>query len=215
MRGLVVGLVVSLLAVAPPHARAQSSQSSAYLRWTAAEAERIGKGMRVNGRVGGAFDLRVIHTERSYNYKLRATWLTTEVIQATARLAQLSERLSDEQTESLVREASAAGEAVFLVEIDPREGSGIIPPDWSVFLGPAGSPEDGVAGRNEPALEGMKALKGVYRRDYNYERFWVTVPLKRTDGSPLFPPGTTAVELTVRIHDKEGRVTWPLPAHLR
>ena len=110
MRRLVVGLTVSLLAVAPSHARAQSSQSSAYLRWTAAEAERVGKGMRVNGRVGGAFDLRVIHTERSYNYKLRATWLTTEVIQAAARLAQLSERLSDEQTESLVREATAAGE---------------------------------------------------------------------------------------------------------
>jgi len=49
------------------------------------------------------------------------------VIQATARLLQLSERLSDGQVEELVREATAAGDVVILVEIDPREGSGVIP----------------------------------------------------------------------------------------
>lgn len=213
MRRFVAGLVAGLSIVAG--VGAQSVSAPEYLHWTAQEAERIGRAMRVNGRVGGVLDLRLVHTERSYNYKLRATWLTPDVIRATARSAQIAERLTDAQTEVLVREASDAGDAVVLVEIDPREGSGIIPPDWSAFLGPVGAPESGVAGRNEPALEAMKALQGVYRRDYNYDRFWLVFPLIRPDGATLFPPGTSQVELAVRIHNKEGRVTWPLPTSLR
>src|SRR3989442_7079610 len=57
-----------------------------YLTWSAEQAVNIGKSWRVNGRVGGAFDLRVIHTEHSYNYKLRATLMAPELILATARL---------------------------------------------------------------------------------------------------------------------------------
>src|SRR5215212_582645 len=70
-----------------------------YLTWSALDAERVGKSTRVNGRVGGALDFRVVHTEHSYNYKLRATWLSRDVVCATARLLQLSDHLSDEQTE--------------------------------------------------------------------------------------------------------------------
>jgi len=51
--------------------------------------------MRANGRVGGWFDARVVHTEHSYNYKLRATWLTPEVIRASARMIQLVEGMEE------------------------------------------------------------------------------------------------------------------------
>lgn len=182
-----------------------------YLNWSAAQAERVGKSTRINGRVGGVLDFRVVHTEHSYNYKLRATWLTREVIQATVRLLQLTERLTDGQAEELVREATAAGDVVMLVEIDPREGSGVIPNGWSAFLGPAGNDRDVVRGENIPDLERMKGLRGVYRRDYNYELFWVVFPLKDADGAALFPSGVTRAELTVRISNKEGRVSFPVP----
>lgn len=45
--------------------------------------------------------MRVVHTEHSYNYKLRATLMTTEAISVAARLEQLRGRLSVEQTRAL------------------------------------------------------------------------------------------------------------------
>jgi hypothetical protein len=211
--GLFVAMIVMGLVV-PAGAQDTSSKLS-YLAWSAAEAERIGRSTRVDGRVGGAFDIRVVHTEHSYNYKLRATWLTKDVIQATARLLQLSERLTDSQTEELVQKATAAGDVVIMVEVDPREGSGVIPNDWSAFLGPSGNDRDVARGANTPALEKVKALRGAYRRDYNYDLFWVVFPLKTANGVPLFPSGVTQAALTVRISSKEGRVSFPVPAFLR
>lgn len=140
MRSVLQAVIVSIrIASLPSLSYGQQAGSGAdrsYLTWTAARATQVGRSTRVNGRVGGAFDFRITHTEHAYNYKIRATWLTSEVIRATARLAQLSERLSDEQTEVLVSEAEAAGDAVILVEIDPREGSGVIPPEWIATLQP-------------------------------------------------------------------------------
>jgi hypothetical protein len=53
------------------------------------EAVRIIKSMRVDGRVGGAWDGRVTSTDKSYNYKLRATWFTPKVKLSTgSRLSQ-------------------------------------------------------------------------------------------------------------------------------
>ena len=208
-------VAVAVIALVAPAVAQQTNTKSPYLTWSAAEAERIGKATRVDGRVGGAFDFRVVHTEHSYNYKLRATWMTKDVIQATARLLQLSERLTDSQTEELVREATAAGEIVVMVEIDPREGSGVIATDWSAFLGPSGSGSDVARGVSTPALENVKALRGVHRRDYNYDLFWVVFPLEATNGTPLFPSGVTQATLTVRISGKEGHVSFPVPASLR
>jgi len=186
-----------------------------YLAWSAAEAERIGKATRVDGRVGSAFAFRGLHTDRAFNYKLRATWLTKDVIQATARLLQLSERLTDSQTEALVQEATAAGDVVMMIEVDPREGSGVIPNDWLALLGPAGNDKDVVRGASVPALEKVKALRGAHRRDYNYDLFWVVFPLKTAEDVPLFPSGAMQAALTVRIAGKEGRVAFPVPAYLR
>ena len=103
---------------------------------------------------------------------------------------------------------------VVIVEIDPREGSGVIPSDWEAFLQPKGSEERIARGAVDARLRDVKALAGVLRRNFDYDRFWVTFPLQK-DGSPLFRPSDTAAELVVRIHGREGRVEWPIPASLR
>lgn len=213
MRSLCTLVLVGIAAFATGLRAQPADRRSSYLSWSADEAKRIGRAMRVNGRVGGAFDLRVVHTERSYNYKLRATWLTKDVVLATARLLQLSERLTDAQTEELARQGLAAGDVVMMIEIDPREGSGIIPPDWSAFLSVAGNGRDAVTGVNTPALEKLKALRGVYARDYNYDVFWVVFPAERS--APMFSAGVSEATLTVRVSGKEGRVQFPIPRDYR
>ncbi len=66
-----------------------------------------------------------------------------------------------------------------------------------------------------PELRGVKGLAGVLQRNYDYERFWVTFPLTREDGSPLFGDADRVAQLIVRIINKEGRVEWPVPASMR
>lgn len=177
-----------------------------YLSWNAKQAEAIGKAARVNGRVGGWFDGRVVRTNESYNYKLAATWLTPDVIRATARLRQLALRLSPDETETMVRSALREDSTTVLVEIDPREGSGVIPLDWLALLEVGGST---IRGSSQPEKKDDPAFAGVVRRNYDYDRFWITFPL-RTNGAASFPPGATSVDLVVRIKSKEGRVTWPI-----
>jgi len=190
----------------------------AWLSWAAPRAEAIGRAAYVQGRVGGFFDTRLLKTERSYNYKLAATWMTGDVIRATARLQQIGQRLSDAEAMALVAEAEAVEGTVVLVEIDPREGSGVIPDDWSAFLQPAtdrGREARSVRGENRPRLRDVKALAGVRRRNYDYDRFWVVFPLRHADGLPLFAAGVAEAELVVRIADREGRVKWPIPPSLQ
>lgn len=209
-------LVLVVLAVGMAHAAAP--EDAAYLHWTAAEAANIGKSMYARGRVGGVFDTRLLKTERSYNYKLAATWLTPDVIRATARLAQLAGRLPDDEAQAIVAEAEAAGETVVMVEIDPREGSGVIPVDWSAFLQPRDAARDSArpaAGVQRPQLRTVRGLAGVLRRNYDYDRFWVVFPLRDLGGKPLLAESTATAELVVRIHDKEGRVQWPVPPSIR
>ncbi len=169
--------------------------------------------MHKDGRVGGFFDTRILSTNRSYNYKLSATWLTPEVIRAAARSAQLREFLSDEATEQLVVDAEAAGETVVLIEIDPREGSGVIPLTRGAFLR-SKEDEDGespvVPGVSTPALRHLPALAGLLPRNYDYDRFWMVFPLHTSEGAPLFDE-TSEAELVVRIDGKEGRVAWRVP----
>lgn len=189
-----------------------------WLSWDAPRAQAIGKAAYVQGRVGGIFDTRLLKTERSYNYKLAATWMTGDVIRATARVLQISQRLPDEEARAMVAEAEAVGDTVVMVEIDPREGSGVIPSGWSAFLQPAtarGAQARSVRGENRPQLREIRALAGVLRRNYDYDRFWVVFPLRHLDGAPLFDASATEAELVVRIADREGRVKWPIPASLR
>jgi hypothetical protein len=192
--------------------------SDEYLTWTADQCVNTGKGWRVNGRVGGAFDLRVIHTEHSYNYKLRATLMTPEVIRATARLEQLRLHLTDEQTRALVEEAGQGNTLVALVEIDAREGSGVIPLDWRSSLRPGGEKSESpssISGTSMPALRNIKALSGVARRDYAYDIFWVVFPMTDQKGGTIWESVPNSLELVVGIYNKEGRVTWPVSDPLR
>ena len=187
--------------------------SDAWLEWSAARAEGIGKSAYVRGRLGGGF--RGLKTERAYSYKLAATWMTPDVIRATARMRQISDRLTDDQARALVEEAEKAGDTVVMVEIDPNEGSGVIPNDWAAFLQPEDAETRAIRGQDTPKLREVKALAGVLRRNYDYDRFWVVFPLKDGDGKPLFRQSDTHAELVVRIFEKEGRVRWPIPESVR
>ena len=191
--------------------------SDDYLKWDSKRAKAAGNSTRVNGQVGGSLDMRVVGTDRSINYKLRATWLTPEVIRATARLGQIHQGLSEQQTRALVTESEAVDDNVILVEIDPREGSGVIPEDWTAMLGPRsnkGAPRL-VRGKDRPTLRNVGALAGTAQRDYAYDVFWVVFPLSGPDGQPLFLESDREAELTVRIHEKVGRVRWPIPESIR
>lgn len=204
-----------LFVVAAASQLAAQPIAEAYLRWSGKQAQSVGEQMYRRGRVGGVFDMRMLKTDRAYNYKLAATWLTPDAIRATARLAQLRSRLSDTETRTLVKDAEDAGDTVIMVEIDPREGSGVIPNDWQAFLQPKGRADAAVRGLVSPALREVAGLAGVLRRNYDYDRFWVAFPLARSAGTPLFSATDTHAELVVRIYDKEGHVEWPIPASIR
>jgi hypothetical protein len=197
---LVLGTIAGV--AAQPEA---SREDTSYLTWSASQAEAIGERAYRRGRVGGFFDGRLLKTERAYNYKLAATLLTPEVIRASARLQQLHSRLTPDETRALVEEADAVGGTVVMVEIDPREGSGVIPLEWAAFLQAVDRPESAVRGVNTPELRTVKALSGVRRRNYDYDRFWMVFPT-----GPFSGPDVRQIELIVRIHDKEGRVEWTL-----
>jgi hypothetical protein len=207
--------LLCLAAAASPLLLAAQPGSDAYLSWSDKQAEAVGQQMYKRGRVGGAFDLRALKTERAYNYKLAATWLTPDAIRATARLTQLRSRLSETETRALVKEAEAARDTVVMIEIDPREGSGVIPNDWQAFLQPKGRPDAAVRGTVSPHLREVKALAGVLQRNYDYDRFWVRFPLTGPGGNTLFSSSDQDAELVVRIYEKEGHVEWPIPASMR
>jgi hypothetical protein len=212
--------VVFLFSIALP-VMAQNSaapSSEAYLTWTAAQATAIGKSFRSNGRAGHAMDWRVIHTENAYKYELRATLMTPETIRAAARLEQLHLRLTDNQTRALVAEADTGKSLVILVEINPREGSGVVPLDWTATLSPSGVGRDSnlvIGGIKRPDLRRVKALAGVVRRDYAFDLFWVEFPLTNADGEPIWETVPPSLDLMVGIHEKQGRVRWPVTDSLR
>ena len=193
---------------------ATNGADTKYLSWNSNAIDSITKKFRVNGQVGGSFDFRVRSTEHSYNYRLRATWFTPEMIRASARHWQSRERLSSEQTQALVAEAEGAGDTVIMVELDPREGSGIIPSNWvAVFRGKGSQTE--VKGTVSPSLRSAKALSGTLPRDYAYDVFWVVFPLRDEKVSPVLPNSASEAELVVAIYNKEGKVTWPIPESIR
>ena len=186
-----------------------------YLTWSEDRCRQIGDFMRRGGRAGSAFSLRGLHSERAFNYKLRATWLTPEVIRATARQAQLESALSDEETAALVEQADEMAHTVFLVEIDPNEGSGVIPLDWVAMLRADTSEPAVTRGAKERSLRRVRALAGTHRRDYSYDRFWVAFPLISDDGEVTIPPEAGNVELVVRIRTQTGTVSFPVPTSVR
>jgi hypothetical protein len=202
----------------------QGTSDDGYLGWSFQQADSIARSTYQDGKVGSrvlwawtGIDTRVLKTERAMNYKLRATWFTPDVIRASARVAQLRSRLREDEVRKLVAEAEAAGDTVIMVEIDPNEGSGVIPPDWEAFLEPmaASRQEDAVRGIDNPDLHKVRALQGVRQRNYDYDRFWVVFPLLNAKGEAVLPQNAPEAELVVRIYNREGVVRWPIPPSVR
>lgn len=199
-------------------------QGSQFLSWSAKQAQTIGNSGFKQGRVGGWFDARVINTDRSYNYKLAATFFSPDVVRASLRMRQLALRLPDQSVTDLAHEAIVERLGfVVLIEIDPREGSGVIPREWHAFLEPFETADaarnkngvplrEGTAGVLAPALREEPAFAGVRRRDYAYDQFWLEFDREKTFGGLKDTVG--ALRLVVRIYNKEGRVEWPLDASM-
>ncbi|MGD9905750.1 MAG: hypothetical protein AB7U83_19940 [Vicinamibacterales bacterium] len=201
------------------------AQNDDYLRWDSRRVAAVVAAAHSDGKVGSrtllfwtGWDRRLLKTERAQNYKLRATWFTPDVVRASARSAQLRSRLSDNDTRKLVEEADAAGDTVVVVDIDPNEGSGVLPTDWEAFLRPKGAPsESGQFSRGviTEELRKVRALQPIAQRNYDYDRYWVVFPLQTEDGKPLFRPSDIEAELLVSIYNREGAVTWPIRPDLR
>jgi hypothetical protein len=190
-----------------------TAPNSPWMTWSAAQAESVGKSTVARGRIGGG--RRLLNTERALSYKLAATWLTSEVVHASARLLQLRSRLTDSEAAAAAEQALAAGDTVIMIDLDPDEGSGVIPLDWEAFLQPKNAPERAVIGEKSPRLRDVRLLSGVVPRNYDYDRFWIIFSLTAPDGQPLFRDTDPEAELVVRIRDREGRVTWPIPPSIR
>lgn len=188
-----------------------------WLTWSERTVRQIGRSARVTGRVGGFWGIRGLHTERAQNYELRATWLTPEVLRASARFTQLRHRRSVNDARRLLEEAERAAETIVMVELDPREGSGVIPLDWTAYLQPMGAAPDSGRAVDGTLIEDARknpVLVGVEKRDYDFDVFWVGFPLHDREGRFVLE-GSTHAELIVRIHSSEGRVSWPIPHSIR
>jgi hypothetical protein len=188
-----------------------------YLELPLKQAVAIANAERMPGLVRGKL-VRGMATDRSFDYKMRATWLTPDVIRADARVQQIQHGFSEAETRKLVVDAEHVGDTVVMIELHGREGSGVIPSSWEAMLGPKGSPADTrriVRGKNNPLLRDFPALIGAERRDYSYDVFWMIFPLRTELGGPVFEPADSEAELTVRIYDKVGRVHWKIPESIR
>jgi hypothetical protein len=185
------------------------------LSWGEKQAEAVITAMIIKGRVLGT-RRGVLNTEAPQKYDVRAIWLTPEVIRASTRLIQLAERLSDQETRALVKEAEAVGVLVVLVEIDPDEGSGVIPINWDAFLQARGAPPHAaVRGSENRRLQELRVLHNVVPRDYKYDRFWMVFPIETKAGKPIFSDTDREAELTVRIRGRETSVRWAIPDSIR
>lgn len=217
MAGAIVIAATAMLAPIDTQAFVQSADD-AFLGWSRGDAADLVAGMRRIDRIGSRMSMRGLKTDRAINYKMRATWLTPDVIRATARALQLDERLTAEDARRLVADADAAADTVFFVEIDPHEGSGVIPLDWIALLQPRGLPPGdpgAVRGALTPRLRDVRALGGLFKRDYAYEAFWVSFRLTPAERVAVFGPQVTEVELVVNIQGREGMVSWPVPGSIR
>ncbi len=187
----------------------------AYLSWSEKQAEAVITAMMIKGRIVGTRQ-GVLNTEAPQKYDVRALWMTPEVIRASTRLIQLAERLSEQEARALVMEAEAVGALVALIEVDPDEGSGVIPINWDAFLQARGAPPlAAVRGVENRRLQELRVLHNVLPRNYKYDRFWMVFPTHTKAGSPVFSQADREAELTVRIRGRETTLRWAIPDSIR
>jgi hypothetical protein len=208
---------VALLVAGSALLAAQGQPDESWLTWTPQVARDVGRGARVTGRVGGFWGIRGLHTERAMNYELRVTWLTPEVLRASARMAQIRDRRPATDARKWVADAESMFDTAVIVELDPREGSGVIPLDWAAYLQPRGAqPGDGRSVQGVPIGNGRDypALAGLEKRDYDFDIFWVGFALRTDAGAFLFD-GAAEAEVVVRVQHSEGRVALTVPPSIR
>lgn len=189
-----------------------------YLSWSEKQTAQFGEVWREKGRIGGFFDTRILSTDKAFNYKLRATLMSPEAIRAVARREQLRNRLTDEETRKLVAEAEKLESLIVLVEIDPREGSGVIPNDLRLLLQPKGVDAESnrtIRGVKNISLCDITAFKGISARDYDYDMLWVEFSMKDEKGNSFWNNVPTEIELVVGIYNKDGRVNWKVSPFLK
>jgi len=206
MRLIALSLALALPAVA-------GFNETLYRSLSEKQARNLINSARVSGRVGGAFDLRITGTDRSFNYKLRATWITQDVVSALARVLVAAKGVPEEKALSTLR-ALDGDWYYFLLELDPREGSGVIPNDWVARFGPQAQPSRAIIGEILPETETWNLIAGAFPRDYAYDVFLVRVAKKTGDHRTLETNDTKA-ELTVGIYNKVGHVHWLVPEDRR
>ena len=214
-------LLLALPLVAQDPVQVDSKQAATmgrepYLRWNAKQAEKVGISTYAKGRIKGA-GARILHKERARHYKLRATWMTPDVIRASARLIQLREALTDAETRALGEEAESIEGTVVMVELEADEGSGFIPSSWIAVIHVKGTVpgSDKSVGGVKQRLRKVRVLAGVRRRNYGYDRYWMVFPFVTGKGVPLFPATARNAEIVVRIHNQEGRARWRIPDSIR
>ena len=218
MSSRAIRMLVLLLWILIAQQSTSASQKEDYLTWTKDQATKIGLKWRVAGRVGW----RPVRFEITYSgvyfYELRATLMTPEAIRASARIEQLRRRLTDDETRALVTEAEKTDGLVVFIELNPREGSGVIPLNWYTTLRPKGVKDDSpleIGGTSTPALRHVKALTRVGPRDYAYDVFWVVFPMRNKQGKLTWETAPDEIELVVGINDLRGRVSWRVSDSLR
>ena len=194
-----------------------SAQQTDYLSWTSKQAFNIGTKWRVAGRAGWGSRLDLFSSDACF-YDVRATLMTPEAIRAAARLEQLRRHFTDAETHELVMEAEKVAGLVAIIEINPREGSGIVPLNWHATLQPKGAKEDSplaIAGINNPELRSVRALTTVASRNYDYDVFWVVFPMKDRQGKLIWETPPDKIEIVIDIRGKQGRMSWRINDSLR
>ena len=164
---------------------------------------------RSNGRVGGAWDFRVTNTDRSFNYKLRATPISARVATALAHLLVNAKGIQPSEARATVSSLLEGGYYYLMIELDPREGSGVIPSDWTARLGNEKNSESGHICEKLPDTGPWAQIIRAFPRDYAYDAFLVRVA--RVDGGKPIITSGLPVELRVHIENKSGTVRWNTP----
>jgi hypothetical protein len=122
---------------------------------------------------------------------------------------EISKGLDHAEVERIIQEVEPDSAYYVLVELDPREGSGVIPRDWLARFGPKGIEDRHVSGQLIPNQGSWRQLISVFPRDYSYDIFIVKFLTELQNGIKVLDTPDSEAELLVRIYNKTGNVKWP------
>jgi len=189
---------------------ATAAEAPPFLQWSPEQARKALLAHRRSGHAGKSLDLRVTSTHRAFRYKVRATLWTPEALQGAVRLLQLRDRMPDAETIQMLAELEALPFHVLTIEIDPDEGSGVIPmSETRFFLQRRGDPEASVRPAEAREVEARDVFRKAGKRDYAYDLFVVAFPRLLREGEPLLTEPAGELELVVDIAGKSEILSFP------